>query len=129
MNASFLDDKHTVSRFRTIVQLSLRKHGITCKTFPNPCGSAKHQASGRYHGCEGHESDRLWNLNAVRVPDGVNEAAVRSALLSRHQIEIGAGLGPLAGRIWRVGLMGSGAIDANVDRLLGAFDDVMAKAG
>jgi alanine-glyoxylate transaminase/serine-glyoxylate transaminase/serine-pyruvate transaminase len=46
-------------------------------------------------------------------------------LLQRHQIEIGAGLGPLAGRIWRVGLMGSGATDKNVDRLLDALDDVM----
>jgi alanine-glyoxylate transaminase/serine-glyoxylate transaminase/serine-pyruvate transaminase len=51
---------------------------------------------------------------------------VRAALLSRHQIEIGAGLGPLAGRIWRVGLMGSGATEANVDRLLTALDDVLA---
>jgi alanine-glyoxylate transaminase/serine-glyoxylate transaminase/serine-pyruvate transaminase len=67
------------------------------------------------------ESDRLWNLNAVRVPDGVGEAAVRAALLDRHQIEIGAGLGPLAGKIWRVGLMGAGATAANVDRLLAAL--------
>lgn len=72
------------------------------------------------------ESDRLWNLNAVAVPGGVNEGAVRSALLSHHQIEIGAGLGPLAGRIWRVGLMGSGATDRNVDRLFDALDDVLA---
>jgi len=50
------------------------------------------------------ESDRLWSLNAVRVPDGVNEGATRSALSSRHQIEIGAGPGPLAGRRWRVDL-------------------------
>jgi alanine-glyoxylate transaminase/serine-glyoxylate transaminase/serine-pyruvate transaminase len=71
------------------------------------------------------ESDRLWNLNAVAVPDGVNEGAVRAALLGRHQIEIGAGLGPLAGRIWRVGLMGSGATETNVDRLLTALDEVM----
>ena len=63
-------------------------------------------------------ADRLWNLNAVRVPDGVEEAKVRSALLKDHAIEIGAGLGPLAGRIWRVGLMGSGATRENVDRVL-----------
>ena len=72
------------------------------------------------------ESDRLWNLNAVRVPDGVPEADVRSALLNRHNIEIGAGLGPLAGKIWRVGLMGSGATPENVDRLLGALDSSLA---
>jgi alanine-glyoxylate transaminase/serine-glyoxylate transaminase/serine-pyruvate transaminase len=70
-------------------------------------------------------ADRLWSLNAVRVPAGVNEAAVRSALLTRHQIEIGAGLGPLAGQIWRVGLMGSGATVENVDRLLDALPDAI----
>ena len=68
------------------------------------------------------EADRLWSLNAVRVPEGINEAAVRVALRDSHGIEIGAGLGPLAGKIWRVGLMGSGATDANVARLLAAFD-------
>ena len=73
-------------------------------------------------------ADRLWNLNAVRVPAGVSEAAVRSALLTRHHIEIGAGLGPLAGKIWRVGVMGSGATPANVDRLLAALPDAIAGA-
>ena len=51
--------------------------------------------------------ERLWTLNAVRVPDGVDEAAVRKHLLDEFNIEIGAGLGPLAGKIWRVGLMGA----------------------
>jgi alanine-glyoxylate transaminase/serine-glyoxylate transaminase/serine-pyruvate transaminase len=72
--------------------------------------------------------DRLWNLNAVEVPAGVKEAAVRSALLLHHRIEIGAGLGPLAGRIWRVGLMGSGATSANVRRLLDALPAAMQTA-
>lgn len=67
------------------------------------------------------ERDRLWSVNAVTVPAGVEEAAVRKTLLLDHQIEIGAGLGPLAGKIWRVGLMGSGATLANVERLLGAW--------
>jgi alanine-glyoxylate transaminase/serine-glyoxylate transaminase/serine-pyruvate transaminase len=71
------------------------------------------------------EADRLWSLNAVRVPGGVNEAAVRKALLDRHHIEIGAGLGPLAGQIWRVGLMGSGSTAENVARLLAGLDDAM----
>jgi alanine-glyoxylate transaminase/serine-glyoxylate transaminase/serine-pyruvate transaminase len=74
------------------------------------------------------EADRLFSLNAVNVPAGVNDAAARVALRDRHQIEIGAGLGPLAGKIWRVGLMGSGATAANVTRLLAALDDV-AKPG
>jgi alanine-glyoxylate transaminase / serine-glyoxylate transaminase / serine-pyruvate transaminase len=55
------------------------------------------------------ESERLWTLNAVCVPDGVDEAAVRRYLLHHFNLEIGAGLGPLAGRIWRVGVMGSGS--------------------
>jgi alanine-glyoxylate transaminase/serine-glyoxylate transaminase/serine-pyruvate transaminase len=74
-------------------------------------------------------ADRLYSLNAVRVPAGVNESAVRAALLTNHAIEIGAGLGPLAGRVWRVGLMGSGATQENVDRLLPALDDAIGHAG
>ena len=65
--------------------------------------------------------DRLWSLNTVVVPDGVDEAQVRRDLLEREGIEIGAGLGPLAGRIFRVGLMGSGATRENADRLSAAF--------
>jgi alanine-glyoxylate transaminase / serine-glyoxylate transaminase / serine-pyruvate transaminase len=65
--------------------------------------------------------ERLWTLNAVRVPEGVDEAGVRSRLLADHGIEIGAGLGPLAGRIWRVGLMGSGSTVENVERVIGAL--------
>ena len=72
------------------------------------------------------EADRLWSLNAIRVPEGISEAAVRSHLLEGHNIEIGAGLGPLAGKIWRVGLMGSGATQDNVDRLLRALPTALA---
>ncbi|OPZ19585.1 MAG: Purine catabolism protein PucG [candidate division BRC1 bacterium ADurb.BinA364] len=64
---------------------------------------------------------RLPMLNAVKVPDGVDEAAVRAALLKDHNIEIGAGLGPLAGKIWRIGLMGHTARIENVERLLAAL--------
>ena len=74
------------------------------------------------------EGERLWTLNAVRVPDGVNEEAVRRQLLHKDGIEIGAGLGPLAGRIWRVGLMGAGSTRANVDRFLSAFGAAVAAA-
>jgi alanine-glyoxylate transaminase/serine-glyoxylate transaminase/serine-pyruvate transaminase len=66
-------------------------------------------------------TDRLWSLNTVKVPDGVDEARVRKALLVDHGIEVGAGLGPLAGRIWRVGLMGSGSTRENVSRLVSAL--------
>jgi alanine-glyoxylate transaminase/serine-glyoxylate transaminase/serine-pyruvate transaminase len=70
---------------------------------------------------------RLWSLNAVAVPGGVDEAAVRRTLLERHGIEIGAGLGPLAGRIWRIGLMGAGATSENVARLSDALADALAQ--
>ena len=68
---------------------------------------------------------RLPMLNAVKIPEGVDDAAVRSALRSKHKIEIGAGLGPLAGKIWRIGLMGHTAREENVERLLGALRDVL----
>jgi alanine-glyoxylate transaminase / serine-glyoxylate transaminase / serine-pyruvate transaminase len=69
--------------------------------------------------------ERLWSLNAVVVPDGVDEAAVRKQLLADFNIEIGAGLGPLAGRIWRVGLMGSGSNATNVLLFLNALKRVL----
>lgn len=68
---------------------------------------------------------RLPMLNAVKIPAGVDEAAVRATLLDRHDIEIGAGLGPLAGRIWRIGLMGHTARPKNVERLLAALRSVL----
>ena len=73
--------------------------------------------------------ERLWSLNAVRVPDGVDEAAVRRQLLQDFNIEVGAGLGPLAGRIWRVGLMGSGSTLANVVLFLSVFERVLRANG
>jgi alanine-glyoxylate transaminase/serine-glyoxylate transaminase/serine-pyruvate transaminase len=75
------------------------------------------------------EGERLWTLNAVRVPDGVNEGAVRKQLLERYNIEIGAGLGPLAGRIWRVGLMGASSTPQMILIFLGALEDVLGRAG
>jgi alanine-glyoxylate transaminase / serine-glyoxylate transaminase / serine-pyruvate transaminase len=64
---------------------------------------------------------RLASLTAVKVPAGVDEAGIRKRLRDEFRIEIGAGLGPLAGKIWRIGLMGHTARPENVDRLLGAF--------
>lgn len=72
--------------------------------------------------------ERLWTLNAVRVPAGVDEAAVRRRLLADFGIEIGAGLGPLAGKIWRVGLMGSGSTGANVTFFLAALAEALRPA-
>jgi len=67
---------------------------------------------------EGHQ---LWQLNAVGVPDGADEAGVRGRLLSDFDIEVGPGLGPMKGKIWRVGLMGHNATTANVERFLDAL--------
>ena len=75
------------------------------------------------------EGERLWTLNAVRVPDGVDEAVVRRQLLDRFGIEIGAGLGPLAGRIWRVGLMGASSTPQLVLLFLGALEAVLGDLG
>jgi len=75
------------------------------------------------------EPERLWTLNAVRVPGGVDETAVRRALLADFGIEIGAGLGPLAGRIWRVGLMGASSTRGHLAMFLGALDHVLRGAG
>lgn len=71
------------------------------------------------------EGERLWSLNAVRVPAGTDDAAVRACLLQREDIEIGAGLGPLAGKVWRIGLMGSGATTANVERVTRALANAL----
>jgi alanine-glyoxylate transaminase/serine-glyoxylate transaminase/serine-pyruvate transaminase len=75
------------------------------------------------------QGERLWTLNAVRVPDGINEAAVRKHLLDEFNIEIGAGLGPLAGKIWRVGLMGASSAPRLIVLLLGALESALAQQG
>ncbi len=72
---------------------------------------------------------RLWSLNAVRVPEGVDEASVRSELLTRFGIEIGGGLGPLAGQIWRIGLMGASSTENNVLLVLAALEAALHSQG
>lgn len=71
---------------------------------------------------------RLPQLNLVIVPDDVDEAFVRSRLLHEHDVEIGAGLGGLAGKVWRIGLMGHTATADNVDRVVSALGDTLAEA-
>jgi alanine-glyoxylate transaminase/serine-glyoxylate transaminase/serine-pyruvate transaminase len=75
---------------------------------------------------EGH---RLPMLNAVTVPDGVDEARVRGRLLGEHGIEIGGGLGPMKGRVWRIGLMGESSRRAHVLTLLAALEDTLRAEG
>lgn len=70
-------------------------------------------------------AQRLPSLTTVRVPTGVDDRAVRAALLARYGIEIGGGLGQLAGRIWRIGLMGYASQRANVMLVLAALGDLL----
>lgn len=72
---------------------------------------------------------RLPQLNCVRFPAGVDDAAVRRQLLQDFQLEIGAGLGPLAGKVWRIGLMGYASNQKNVLLCLGALESVLAQQG
>ncbi|KDM92818.1 pyridoxal-phosphate-dependent aminotransferase family protein [Photobacterium galatheae] len=71
------------------------------------------------------EKSRLPQLNAVYIPDGVDDAQVRQTLLEKYNLEIGAGLGALAGKAWRIGLMGYAARNENVALCLKALEDVL----
>ncbi len=73
------------------------------------------------------EEARLPQLNAVLVPEGVDELEVRKRLLEDYNLEIGAGLGDLAGRIWRIGLMGYASSSKNVAYCLSALRDLLAR--
>jgi len=73
--------------------------------------------------------NRLWALNAVTVPEGTSDAAVRARLLEDSNIEIGSGLGPFKGRVWRIGLMGFGSTRDNVLMVLEALRSAMAAEG
>jgi alanine-glyoxylate transaminase/serine-glyoxylate transaminase/serine-pyruvate transaminase len=70
---------------------------------------------------------RLPNLNTITIPAGADDAAVRKELRQTHKIEIGAGLGILAGKIWRVGIMGHTARKENVDTFLAALKKVLGR--
>ena len=75
------------------------------------------------------ERERLWTLNAVRVPSGVDELAVRRMLLTMFNMEVGAGLGPLAGKVWRVGLMGASSTPQAVLLFLAAIESALVAGG
>ena len=75
------------------------------------------------------EGERLWTLNAVKMPAGVDEAAVRRTMLTGYNIEVGAGLGPLAGKIWRVGLMGASSTPQTLLQFLAACEGALAAHG
>ena len=73
------------------------------------------------------EKERLPQLNAIIVPEGVDEAAVRSILLNEYQLEIGGGLGAMAGKVWRIGLMGNASNQRNILLCLAALDDALGR--
>lgn len=74
------------------------------------------------------EKDRLPQLNAVTIPEGVDEAAIRRKLLQDFNLEIGAGLGSLAGKVWRIGLMGYASNVKNVILCLSALEAVLSES-
>lgn len=75
------------------------------------------------------EDSRLPQLNAVTVPQGIDEALVRKRLLNEYDLEIGAGLGSLAGKVWRIGLMGHSASASNVMFCLASLESVLSDLG
>jgi alanine-glyoxylate transaminase / serine-glyoxylate transaminase / serine-pyruvate transaminase len=78
------------------------------------------------HAQAGH---RLNVLTSVRIPDGVNDARLRTALLNEFNLEIGGGLGLLKGKIWRIGLMGHSSTESNVLLVLHALEKTLAREG
>jgi alanine-glyoxylate transaminase/serine-glyoxylate transaminase/serine-pyruvate transaminase len=73
------------------------------------------------------EKSRLPQLNAVLIPEGVEDVKVRSTLLNDYNLEIGAGLGAYAGKVWRIGLMGYASRQENISLCLSALKDILKK--
>lgn len=71
--------------------------------------------------------ERLPQINTVRIPDGVNDAAVRAALLNDYGLEISPGLGELAGKVWRIGLMGASCSKRHVALCVSALREVLSR--
>ncbi len=72
---------------------------------------------------------RLWQLNAVYIPEGIDDMAVRGRLLRDYNIEIGGGLGDYKGRVWRIGVMGYSAQRGNIRLVLSALEEILADMG
>ena len=73
--------------------------------------------------------NRIWNLNTPKVPQGIDDAQVRATLLKENGIEIAGGFGPLAGKVFRVGLMGPLATPESVSNFIECFGSALRKAG
>jgi len=80
----------------------------------------------KLHAQEGH---RLSMLTSLRVPDGIDDEKIRKGLLDEYNIEIGKGLGPLKGQIWRIGLMGYSSTEENVLLVLSALEKLLVREG
>ncbi len=76
-----------------------------------------------------NQNDRLPQLNAVTIPAGVDDADVRNRLLNEYNLEIGAGLGALAGKVWRIGLMGHSSRRENILLCVGALESILGDMG
>ena len=72
-----------------------------------------------------NEDDRLPQLNSVVIPEGYDDAEIRTKLLNEFNLEIGAGLGEFAGKVWRIGLMGYSSRKSNIELLLSALNRVL----
>ncbi len=75
------------------------------------------------------EEERLAQLNAVVIPEGIDDLAVRQQLLEEYNLEIGAGLGAFAGKVWRIGVMGYAANQTNVLNCLSALESALLRQG
>ena len=80
----------------------------------------------RMHVAEGR---RLWTLNTPRVPEGIDDAKIRARPLAERGIEIAGGFGPLAGQVFRIGLMGSGSTEENALLILDALETALRAEG
>ncbi len=75
------------------------------------------------------EPYRVWSLNTIRIPEGIDDAQLRKTLLEKYNLEISSGLGALRGKIWRVGLMGYGSSEAHVLFFLMALEKALREQG
>jgi len=73
--------------------------------------------------------ERLWMLNSIMIPAGVDDNKVRSQLLDNYSMEIGGGLGEFKGKVWRVGLMGESSTQANIILFLSALEEILNGEG
>ena len=71
------------------------------------------------------KESRLPSLNAIKIPHGIDDLKIRNELLYKYSIEVGGGLGPFAGKVWRIGLMGFSAHEKNVDNLTSALKELL----